>query len=191
MNIDFHSDENHQKMKEYFLSVCRSDIPISSNIRSHYKKTDLRDAYSVLLPNSATDDPERLARHLHENPAPWFHTLLRIRDLLVAPLGIKTSRQFERDAKQQKRDHISFFLIFSCYRHEIVYGLDDVHLDFRASVLVVPPSADSPCRKLVAVTVVKCHNSLGRLYIRLIAPFHKLAVIGGLRQAAKIGWPAI
>lgn len=178
-------------MKKYLFSVSRIDIPGSCRILSYYKNTDLRDDYAIFLPDFATDNPERLAHHLHENPAPWFHMLLSLRDFLVAPLGIKTSRQFESEADQSKKGRISFFLVFSRHPNEVIYGQDDTHLDFRASLLVLSSSPSRPCRKLVVATVVKCHNSLGRLYIRLIAPFHKLVVIGGLRQAAKVGWPEV
>jgi len=37
---------------------------------------------------------------------------------------------------------------------------------------------------------VHCHNRLGRLYILVIAPFHRLVVQASLRRAAQIGWPS-
>jgi hypothetical protein len=36
---------------------------------------------------------------------------------------------------------------------------------------------------------VHCHNRLGRIYITLIAPFHRLVVEASLRRAARLGWP--
>jgi hypothetical protein len=36
---------------------------------------------------------------------------------------------------------------------------------------------------------VHCHNRLGRIYIFLIAPFHRWLVQAILRRAAHIGWP--
>jgi hypothetical protein len=36
---------------------------------------------------------------------------------------------------------------------------------------------------------VHCHNRLGRFYIFVIAPFHRLVVKASLRRAAALGWP--
>jgi hypothetical protein len=38
-------------------------------------------------------------------------------------------------------------------------------------------------------TVVPCHNLLGRAYIFVIAPFHRMVVKASLRRAAMLGWP--
>jgi hypothetical protein len=43
---------------------------------------------------------------------------------------------------------------------------------------------------LTLSTVVHCHNALGRTYIRVIAPFHRLIVKSCLRRAARTGWPS-
>jgi hypothetical protein len=42
---------------------------------------------------------------------------------------------------------------------------------------------------LMKVRDVHCHNLLGRAYLFVIAPFHRLVVKASLRRAAHIGWP--
>jgi hypothetical protein len=41
----------------------------------------------------------------------------------------------------------------------------------------------------VATTVVHCHNTLGRVYLAVIAPFHRRIVRSALQRAARRGWP--
>ncbi len=93
-------------------------------------------------------------------------------------------------SNDDKRIHI--FKIYETRTHEIVLGENDKHLDFRLSVLRQPPATgtgDAPY--LVLSTVVHCHNRLGRAYIMLIAPFHRLVVKSSLRRAARAGWPTV
>jgi hypothetical protein len=68
-------------------------------------------------------------------------------------------------------------------------GEDDKHLDFRMSVLRSPGFSPTLGGQLTVSTVVHCHNRLGRAYILVIAPFHRLVVKASLRRAAHIGWP--
>ena len=156
-------------------------IPNESYLRHLYERPDLADAYAIRLINIPTTDPETIARFLFSHRSPWFSLLMRLRDTLVAPFGIKTSEQFQRSGC----DRIGVFKIYKTGLHEIVLGEDDIHLDFRLSVLIqrkIDPY-------IVLSTVAHCHNLLGRIYIKLITPFHKMVVRSVLGQSDRIGWP--
>jgi hypothetical protein len=86
-------------------------------------------------------------------------------------------------------ERTGFFPLQSRSEHELVVGEDDRHLDFRASVLVRRRD-DGGGDELVATTVVRCHNALGRTYLAMISPFHSLIVRSGLRRAAQRRWTA-
>jgi hypothetical protein len=43
--------------------------------------------------------------------------------------------------------------------------------------------------ELVTITIVHCHNLLGRSYLAMILPFHRLVAHANLRRAARVGWP--
>ncbi len=58
-------------------------------------------------------------------------------------------------------------------------GEDDRHLDFRTAVTLVH---EQERRLLVSTTSVRCHNSLGRLYLATIRPFHIKIVRLGLER---------
>jgi hypothetical protein len=78
---------------------------------------------------------------------------------------------------------IGFFPVLSKSAGELVMGEDDRHLDFRLAVLLRAGAAGD--RELVVVTVVHCHNWLGRTYLKVIAPFHRLIALASLEQAAR------
>lgn len=178
------------ELSRSYLAVRGVKPPASSSIRSLYNEPDLRYAYEMNLSNAVTNNPERLARHLYASPAPWFDTLTRVRDGLLTAVGIKTSRKLTSDMMADSEDRISFFHIFHRQHDEIVFGQDSLHLDLRTSVLMLPADVNHPLRRLVVVTVVKCHNRFGKLYLALIAPFHRILVRSSLRHAATLGWPS-
>lgn len=168
-------------------SVNSVALPSESRVSRVYDTTDLADAYAIRLPKNAITDPELLARFLFSQQAPWVATLMRLRDALVAGLGLKTSKQLQRPDGDKR---IYIFKIYETSTHEILLGEDDRHLDFRLSVLhQTRTDAAESAPYLVVSTVVHCHNRLGRLYILLIAPFHRMVVRSGLQRAARAGWP--
>jgi hypothetical protein len=114
---------------------------------------------------------------------------MTVRDVLVAGFGLKTAKHLKSLGAESRASRVGIFKIYSRSETEIVLGEDDKHLDFRISVLCSNQAALSGKRRLVLSTVVHCHNRLGRMYILLIAPFHRLVVQSSLRRAARTGWP--
>ncbi|BCT93145.1 hypothetical protein LYSHEL_21680 [Lysobacter helvus] len=167
------------------------DIPTESQIRGFYKSVDLADAYAITLPDHASRNPEVLARLLFAQPPPSMQWLLRLRDVLVRPFGIKTATHLQASSTSKPDQRIGVFRIYYSRSSEIILGEDDKHLDFRLSVLCRPvdgPAEDA--HQVVVSTVVTCHNTLGHSYIALIAPFHRIVVRASMRRAARRGWSA-
>jgi Protein of unknown function (DUF2867) len=162
--------------------------PAESGVASWFDAADLADAFAV--PIDAADvakGVDSLARSALGDPAPWIRLLLGLRDALVAGFGVKTSQEVRRAAIADNAERIDFFRILARSDRELILGEDDRHLDFRLSLLLrVRP--DGSGDELVATTVVHCHNALGRMYLALIAGFHRLVVIGNLSRASKKGW---
>jgi hypothetical protein len=111
-------------------------------------------------------------------------SLLGVRDIAVWPFGLKRTI----DLKVAKDDRLSIFRVFERHKDEIILGEDDTHLDFRVSVLVQPASEDRS-QRLIITTLVFYNRLLGRAYLGLIAPFHRLVVRASLDRAQKLGWP--
>jgi Protein of unknown function (DUF2867) len=170
-------------------SVKPVEIPAESAIARFYELTNLADAYSVKLPAGTVANPELLARFIFSQQAPWIKRLMKIRDALVAGFGLKTSAQLTATEAHRRVERVGIFKIYNTTEHEIILGEDDKHLDFRLSVLCPAPVGRTGERHLVLSTVVHCHNRLGRAYIFVIAPFHRVIVQACLRRAARIGWP--
>jgi len=165
-------------------------LPAESGIARAYASPHLADAYSIELPPEALTEPELLARFIFAHQPPWVGTLTAIRDALVGGLGLKTAKQLTSLGAQSKTGRLGIFKIYGTSPTEVVVGEDDRHLDFRLSVLCSNQSSLRGKRYLTLSTVVHCHNRLGRLYILVIAPFHRLVVRSTLRRAARIGWPS-
>ncbi|WP_022976052.1 DUF2867 domain-containing protein [Nevskia ramosa] len=164
-------------------------LPPESKISKAFASTNLADAYSIELPSRASTNPELLARFIFSHRAPWIRNLIAVRDAIVGRLGLKTAKQLTSLGEESEAGRIGAFKIYDISLTEIVLGGDDKHLDFRLSVYCSNQPSSGSKRQLTFSTVVHCHNRLGRLYIFVIAPFHRLVVQSSLRSAAQIGWP--
>ena len=108
----------------------------------------------------------------------WAEALLTLRNLLVAPFGLKTSGA----GHAAPRDMIGIFPVVSETPDRLVAGFNDRHLDFRVVVDVTAPGARQAGHRDDAGA--KTHNWLGRTYLAIIMPFHRLIVPALLRQVA-------
>lgn len=162
-------------------------LPEESCIAALYGRPSLADAFSIDLPPGTTHDPELLARFIFSRRPAWVAALMNLRDTCVSAFGLKTGRALR--ASDVHRHRIGIFRLYEIRPLEVLVGEDDKHLDFRASVLYRAAEGPGSRASVVLSTVVQCHNLLGRTYLRLITPFHRLIVRSFLRQAAVMGWP--
>jgi Protein of unknown function (DUF2867) len=151
--------------------MSRITPPAESAIHDWYTGASLVDSFAVTLPPAAPTDVGTLATLLFADLPLWFTILLAIRDRGVTLFGVKATHDLQAD------EHIAFFPVLSRSADEVVLGVDDRHLDFRASVLL--RRADN---RLAITTAVRCHNLLGRLYLAAILPFHILVAADVLRR---------
>jgi hypothetical protein len=134
------------------------------------------DAYRVTIRGTALDARHAAGKMLEQQPR-WIRALMALRDLFVRPFGLKTAETARRGAA----DRIGIFPVLSETPQRIVAGLNDRHLDFRVVVEVAGSGAG---RSVTATTVVLTHNGLGRVYLAIILPFHRMIVRSMLRQVA-------
>jgi hypothetical protein len=158
-------------------------MPSNSVLAPLYAGADLLDAFAIRLPAGASEDLEVLARAGFERQAWWIRALTRVRDVVMATVGVKSSRAVGL-AAAARGPVIGFFPVLSKSATELVVGEDDRHLDFRVTLQLRADAAHG--RELVAGTVVHCHNRLGRLYLATILPFHRVIVRASLEQAVAI-----
>jgi hypothetical protein len=170
-------------------AVTPVPLPLESRVSTMYTAMNLADAYSIELPGEASKNPEVLARFIFSQLPIWMIGLMKVRDALVAGFGLKTAKHLRSIDTEKGENRVGLFKIYSRRQAEIILGEDDKHLDFRLSVLYSDTPSPLGKRRLILSTVVHCHNRLGRMYIFLIAPFHRLVVKSSLSHAARIGWP--
>ena len=134
------------------------------------------DAFSVTVDGNALDARRAAEQMLARGPR-WIEVLIALRNRLVAPFGLKTPDP----TRTGGADSIGIFPIVSETPDRLVAGFDDRHLDFR---VVVDVAASGRGQCVTATTLVLTHNLLGRTYLAIILPFHRLVVRGMMRQIA-------
>ena len=135
-------------------------------------RPDVADSFAVALPPGASTDLEFWRRSVFASPPVTVRRLLRLRDLLVRPLGLREA---------SGADPQEGFPVLGRSDSEVLMGLDDRHLDFRVSLRLLQPDDGGDC--LALTTTVTFHGALGRLYFALVRPFHRRIVPAMLRSA--------
>lgn len=134
--------------------TTKSTLPRDALLHAYVQQGDFLDCYAC--PTWLSVD--EVAARAMAFPF-WARALLRLRNILVAPLGL--SGAVPEGAK------IGPFPIDERNGREIILGFDDSHLNFRISVLADGTTA-------YCATWVHTHNWLGRIYLAAIMPFHVL-----------------
>lgn len=171
-------------MQAMHITVDAVAMPPEASIAHLYAGSNLADAYAVNLPNQKARqmEMESLARHVLGSQPGWAQVLMRLRDAIVQPFGIKTATQLAAS----EGGRIGIFRIYSITDDEIIVGENDSHLDFRLSLLRKRQAGQHG--NITLASVVHCHNKVGRAYIAVIRPFHKLIVQRSLARAVQGGF---
>lgn len=133
------------------------------------------DAFSTTVDGAAVNARQAAERMFGRSPR-WIKALMTLRDATVAPFGLKTEKM-----ARAAPNKVDMFPVISETPERLIAGLDDNHQDFRVVVDVAPIGAQ---RRVTVTTIIKTHNLLGRTYLAIIMPFHRLIVRAMLRQVA-------
>ena len=138
------------------------------------------DAFRVEVGAMQLSAREACTRMVLHGPR-WIDALTGLRNILVKPFGLKTSGE----GAPAPHGMIGLFPVLSETPERLIAGFDDYHLDFRVVVDVAGEAAD---RRVTLTTLVRTNNLLGRTYLTLIVPFHKLvarSMIGDIVEPAR------
>ena len=142
----------------------------------HLPDADWADRFELALNGKGLTAVEAAERALGNSPG-WVSALLKLRNRVVSLVGLKTEAP-----KVGKYGLIGPFPVLSRNDDEVVLGFNDAHLDFR---IVVDVRAGSAVNQIVGMTtLIKRHNALGRVYLAMVMPFHKVIVPTLLAGAA-------
>lgn len=130
--------------------------PKHAKVWDHVIDGDFIDNYSVASSLSPKD-----AVKIGLTMPKWITALMTLRNAIVGPLGLKT------DELGEGQDRL--FPITYEDTDQLILGADDSHLNFRISIV----RSDG---RIHMATWVHRNNTLGRIYLAVIMPFHKLIV---------------
>lgn len=144
--------------------VSSVPVPPTALLADALPHVDWSDAYAVPRPAGSSRDPQVWADAVFRRPPPWVGALLLVRESLVRMVGIDRAGPGAFDPVARADD-------------EVLLGIDQSHLAFRASVLC-------ESERVVVSTVVNVHNRRGRLYCLIVRLVHPAVVRAMLRRAA-------
>jgi hypothetical protein len=171
--------------------VLEVPIPAASSVTRMLKRVDFSDAYEAKLSRPKLDAQAAYAAIFGQQPR-WVKILLSLRGVFANIAGLKHPKITdvgEIEASRSRRpyvigDRVGLFPVQAISANELTLGLDDKHLNFRLSVF---RSSESNTEKVTISTVVELNNSLGRAYLFVIKPFHRLIVRSIIERALKLG----
>lgn len=155
-------------------------------------RLDFADAFAISLPLEANLDFTHVAIVGWQACPGWVHRAMQIRDALVGRVGLKTGlktgpmtvKPVEADAlinlegDEMERALRALNPQFSADGDEMLVGMDDMHLDFRVSLL---RQRDASATRFTVTTLVQFRNWLGRAYFVPVGIGHKWVVRAMMR----------
>jgi len=159
--------------------IVLDQIPDTSLILKDFGEVDYHDTFKIQLSTTdyAVDD---ITTAIFKTPQ-WVSYLLKIRDFIVKPFGLKTSDDIETTIEPYYSigSRAVFFTVIDRNENEIVMAEDDKHLNFRISVMI--EKNGSTCYVYLS-TIVRFNNVFGRLYFIPVKPFHRMMIKSDLKK---------
>ena len=155
------------------IEINQFTSPLSSKALD---RIDFQDTFST---TNKKDSLKDIGHKIFNNPPWWIILLFLIRNILVKIVGLKTSLPKDHNEEFKVGGYIGFFKIYEITEDEIIMGADDKHLNFRASIY----NDHSEEYNIKVTTLVQFNNNLGRIYMKLIGPFHRLVVSSMVKKA--------
>ena len=171
------------------MSVAPCTLPANSALdRELVEGAFFTDSYRVALTHGDPGVVDIFFAVFGHHPV-WLKAILLLRHRAGAWFGLKAATDAQvcnpaRAQAYQVGQDIGPWPIYFLGEGELIAGRDNRHLDFRVSVL---KGGTGQAAFAVVSTVCRTHNWFGRLYLRIIAPFHKWGVQRLLSRAAHAG----
>ncbi|MFK7934116.1 MAG: DUF2867 domain-containing protein [Saprospiraceae bacterium] len=150
--------------------------PTTEGIKNALPRLDFIDTFATTNHKNSLAE---IAHFIFATAPNWVKTLFYIRNTLVRLVGLKTDYPVTQDDTFEVGNHVGFFKIYQILDNEVILGADDSHLNFRVSIL----NNQAQNFNIEVTTLVEFNNTLGRIYMKIIAPFHRLVVKAMMKQA--------
>ena len=149
--------------------VIEENTRLTDNQKKLLTKIDFIDCFST---TNHIDNIEEITNLIFSSTPKWVNSLFVLRNKIVGLFGLKTDILYEDNENFKVGGYINFFKIYSISDVEVILGLDDSHLNFRA--LINNNSANT--YNIKVITLVEYNNIKGKIYMTIIKPFHRLIV---------------
>ncbi len=163
------------------MKTVKTDIP-GSSLAQGLLPVDYTDAFRCTAPAGTADfSADDLQVAFWTGMPRWVDGMMKLRDLLVKPFGLKGGEGgsvAEMEQCIRSGGTLGLFSVAAKNGNETVVLLTDKHLSAWMSAMI-------DGRDIYAITLVKYNNRLGRAYFFVIGPFHKIIVRSALASAVR------
>ena len=166
-------------------TITAIDIPSHSAISRHVPGAHFHDCYEVPVQATEATALEIYLGAVSHTPA-WVNRLMAVRNQAVSWVGLKDLGPLGAvDVSKPARayrvgDRVGIFSVLQIGDDEVILEDADKHLCVKVSVCKLVNGSQ---RSVAVSTVVHTHNTLGRLYMLVVAPVHKRIVPAMLARA--------
>lgn len=155
-----------------------SDVPPGSAINARLHDAYFHDCYVISVPDPTRPALGYFLTALATTPA-WVNSLMALRNKIVRLVGLKDLGGLGELSPSKPAsayasgDRVGIFTLISNSPDEALLGDRDKHLDVVLSVYK-HPVGQGGVQSVSVTTVVHIHNLLGRIYMLLVTPLHRL-----------------
>ena len=157
--------------------VSKVEVPKESVVYEYISDVDYSDAYKMTLSDTSLSAEEIYINIFSYIPS-WVVQLMVVRNKIVSLFGLKMGDSVSHKKVLIVGEKAGMFLIYRIEEEEIIAGEDNIHLDFRLSVL-------KKNEEVTISTHVHYNNLFGKIYMSIITPFHKMVVKVMMKNALK------
>ena len=172
------------------MKIIQINLPDNSLLKSNYKKHHYIDCFQgSFIDKENAFTPAEVSHAFFLSLPNWAQILLSLRNKIVSAFGLKVAGDANKieersNLNYKKGDQLGSLKVFDVNSNELVFGMDDKHLDFRGSLLLEQTKVNNQ-KKVTICTVVLYNNWFGRFYFFLIKPMHKVIMKVMLKGAIK------
>jgi len=169
------------------VQVKEVPVPVACNLFRALKAVHFCDAFQAPVSNPELG-PQDAYRAVFGCAPAWVSMLLKMRGMVAFLLGLRhggeASFEVTPDARYEIGQRVGRFLIRSIERNELIVGENDKHLDFRISIY---RSSLNGVETVTVSTAVEIHNTIGRIYMLVVEPFHRCIARAMMQGAVNAG----
>jgi hypothetical protein len=143
--------------------------PLTKDLKNLLPNIDFFDTFST---TNHVDSLELISNKIFNTTPKWVAILFSIRNHIANLIGLKHEIPKDYNEDFKIGGYIKFFRIFNIKEDEIILGANDKHLNFRA---IISKTLDASYN-IKVTTLVEYNNRLGKIYMTIVKPFHRIVV---------------